>query len=63
MKGGEIKPDLAARIILYSYCVTFHVSPMEAYKTPAKLLIDLLAIHGEAKKIEAEEIERTMKKV
>jgi len=36
---------------------------MEAYKTPAKLLIDLLAIHGEAKKIEAEEIERTMKKV
>tara|TARA_R110000824_G_scaffold63992_2_gene167593 strand:- start:1146 stop:1289 length:144 start_codon:yes stop_codon:yes gene_type:complete len=45
----------------YTYCITFHVNPVEALNTPAKLLTEMLAIHGEAKKIEAEEIKKAMK--
>jgi hypothetical protein len=38
--------------------MAFGISPMEAYNTPAKLVLDMLNIHAEAKKIEAEELDK-----
>ena len=35
---------------------------MEAYNTPAKLIYQLLSIHGEVKKLESEELDKTFKK-
>ena len=34
---------------------------MEAYQTPAETIIEMLSIHGEVKKLEAEEMEKAMK--
>lgn len=47
--------------MLYTYCITFHINPTDALNTPAKLIAEMLAIHGEAKKIESEEIQKAMK--
>ena len=49
--------------MLYTYCITFHVTPLEAYNTPFAIITQLLGIHGEFKKIESEEIERTKRQV
>ena len=62
LKGGEVNPILSTRIILYTYCISFGVNPMDAYKTPAKIILEMLAIHAETKKLEQEEIERQMNK-
>tara|TARA_R110002167_G_scaffold146892_1_gene338732 strand:- start:2466 stop:2612 length:147 start_codon:yes stop_codon:yes gene_type:complete len=44
--------------MIYTYSTTFNSSPLEAYNTPAILVKQMLEVHGEVKKIEAEEIER-----
>lgn len=49
------------RIMLYTYCHTFKINPMEAYETPISIVIDMLSIHGEFKKLEAEELEKKLK--
>ena len=46
--------------MLYTYCTIFNISPMEAYQTPAETIIEMLSIHGEVKKLEAEEMEKAM---
>lgn len=49
--------------MLYTYCSTFHINPMEAYDTPFALVKQLLEIHGEFKKIESEEMDKQTRKV
>lgn len=49
------------KILLYTYCSTFKVNPIEAQNTPLELIIEMLQIHGEVKKIEAEELEKQFK--
>ena len=44
--------------MLYVYCSVFHVNPTDAYNTPASLIRELLEIHGEVKRIEAEELNK-----
>tara|TARA_R100000005_G_C4969985_1_gene183317 strand:- start:1054 stop:1239 length:186 start_codon:yes stop_codon:yes gene_type:complete len=61
LKGGEVKPDTAMKIMLYTYCHTFKINPMEAYETPISVVIDMLSIHGEFKKLESEELEKQLK--
>jgi len=56
LKGGSIPPYIASRIMVYTYATTFHVNPLEVYHTPAPLVRDMLEVHGEVKKIEAEEM-------
>ena len=34
---------------------------MDAINTPAKVIVEMLSIHGEVKKIEAEEIDKLRK--
>ena len=35
---------------------------MEAYQTPAHIIIQMLTIHGEVKTLEAEEMEKAIKR-
>jgi len=56
-----VTPQVGAKVALYGYCRAFNVNPMDAYNTPAKLILEMLSIHGEAKKIEQEEIEKSVK--
>ncbi len=46
------------KIMLYTYCSAFSVNPMDAYDTPAKLIKEMLEIHGEVKKLESEAMEK-----
>ena len=61
LKGGKSHPKLALLIMLYSYCSIFHINPLEAEKTPMSLMIKMLTIHGEVKRIEAEELSKGVK--
>jgi len=38
------------------------ISPLEIYKMPAGLVMDLLAVHSVVKEIESEEMDKQMKK-
>tara|TARA_R110002012_G_scaffold266614_1_gene450227 strand:+ start:410 stop:559 length:150 start_codon:yes stop_codon:yes gene_type:complete len=48
--------------MIYTYATTFHISPVEAYNTPASLVKEMLEIHGEVKRVESEEIEKAKNK-
>tara|TARA_R100000781_G_scaffold97434_3_gene61265 strand:- start:1561 stop:1734 length:174 start_codon:yes stop_codon:yes gene_type:complete len=57
-----VKPKVALKIALYTYCVTFSVDPVIAYQTPSKIIMEMLTIHGEAKRHEANEIDNALKR-
>ncbi len=63
MKGGQVSPIVASRIMIYSYASIFHINPVDAYDTPFSLVKEMLEIHGEVKTIESEEIQKSMKGV
>lgn len=48
--------------MVYTYSTTFNVNPLETYRTPSKLVKEMLEIHGEVKRLEAEEIDKAKKK-
>lgn len=54
-------PNIASRIMIYTYSTTFSISPLEAYCTPAILVKQMLEVHGEVKKLESEEMEKMNK--
>ncbi len=62
LTGREVEPSIAFRVILYSYCKTFSISPVEAQNTPIKLMNEMLQIHAEVEHMKTKEIEREMKK-
>jgi len=47
--------------MVYTYGTVFHVNPLEVYNTPASLVREMLEIHGEVKRMEADEINRINK--
>jgi len=51
------------RILLYSYCKIFQISPNEAKDTPVDLLLDMVMIHGEAEKLKSEEMDKITRQV
>lgn len=57
-----MSPIIASKIMVYTYSTTFNVNPLETYRTPSKLVKEMLEIHGEVKRLEAEEIDRAKKK-
>ena len=62
MKGGQVSPIIASKVMIYTYASTFNINPLDAYNTPASLVKEMLNIHGEVKKIESEEIEKINRK-
>lgn len=59
--GGKAAPRLTSQIIVYTLATAFSMSPLEVYKMPAELVIDMLTIHGEVKRLEAEEMAKAQK--
>jgi len=62
LKGGQVSPIIASKVMIYTYASTFNINPLDAYNTPASLVKEMLNIHGEVKKIESEEIEKINRK-
>lgn len=63
LKGGSVEPNIAMKIMFYTYCATFNVNPVDAYNTPISIIRELLEIHGEVKTIESEHIDKMSKGV
>ena len=63
IRKGEGDPSTASLIIVYTLAKALKISPLEVYEMPAKLVMDMLAIHGIMEEIKAEEIEKAQKKV
>lgn len=62
LHGREVEASLGFRIILYSYCKTFSISPAEAQHTSMKLMTEMLQIHTEVETMKNNEMEKEMKK-
>ena len=62
MRGGSAKPHEASLIVTYTLAKALAISPLEIYKMPASLVQDLLTVHGAFKELEAEEMDKEMKR-
>ena len=62
LHGREVEPAVAFRIILYSYCKTFSISPAEAQHTSMKLMNEMLEIHSEVETMKNNEMKKELKK-
>ena len=61
MKGGKSDPKTVSLIIVYSLSKALGISPLEVYKMPANLIIDLLQVHQVFEEIKTEELEKASK--
>jgi len=62
-KGGQSDPATVSLIIVYSLSKALGISPLEIYKMPSSLVLDLLSVHRVFEEIKAEEIEKASKKI
>jgi len=62
LNGGNVPPDIGFRVMLYSYCLVFHINPADAVNTPLNLMLEMLQIHAEVENKKQKEIEKEMNK-
>jgi len=62
LRGGEIDAGTAYKMLLYSYCKTFSINPMEARHTEIQLMLEMLSIHGEVEQYKTDEMEKKLKR-
>jgi len=62
VKGGKADPATVSLIVVYTIAKALSISPLEIYKMPASLVLDLLSVHRVFEEIKAEEIEKATKK-
>lgn len=58
MKGGQGSPEDISLIIVYTLAKALAISPLEIYKMPSSLVIDLLSVHKVFSEFEQEELEK-----
>lgn len=63
LKGGKAEPHEASLVVVYTLAKALSISPLEIYKMPASLVLDLLSVDLAVKQIEAEEMEKQNKKM
>ena len=63
LKGGEGSPSTVSLIIVYSLAKALAISPLEIYKMPSSLVMDLLSVHTVFEELKAEEMEKAKKKM
>lgn len=63
INSGKADPETASLIITYTLAKALAISPLEIYKMPAKLVMDLLTIHGLVEELKIKEMEKAKKKV
>ena len=49
-------------MVVYALAQAFQISPLEVYKMPADLVMDMLSIHMEAEKYKQELLDKELKK-
>jgi len=61
VRGGSSDPQTASLLIVYSLAKALAISPLEIYQMPAKLVMELLMVHGEIETFKSEEMNKRMK--
>tara|TARA_S200002703_G_C3790602_1_gene243975 strand:- start:80 stop:292 length:213 start_codon:yes stop_codon:yes gene_type:complete len=62
VKGGKADPATVSLIVVYTLAKALSISPLEIYKMPASLVLDLLSVHKTFEELKAEEIEKATRK-
>ena len=61
LKGGKGSPEYISLIVVYSLAKALGISPLEIYKMPSSLVIDLLSVHKVMLELEQEEMDKMEK--
>ena len=54
--------EIVSLITVYSLSKALAISPLDVYQMPARLVRDMLMVHGEVEQYKAEEMDKQMKK-
>ncbi len=63
MKGGQASPSDMSLIVVYTLAKALSISPLEIYKMPHSLVMDLLSVHRVVLEIEKEEMDKVEKSI
>ena len=58
MRGKPSDPKTVFLILTYTLASALSISPLEIYKMPTSLVMDLLMVHGSMEKIKQEELDK-----
>ncbi len=58
VKGKKSNPETVFLIMTYTLASALSISPLEIYKMPSSLVMDLLRVHFTMEKIKHEELEK-----
>ena len=61
-KGKETNPQTASLITVYMLSKALAISPLEVYKMPVSLVVDLLQVHSVVEEYKAEEMDKIERK-
>ena len=59
--GKKSNPDTVFLIMTYTLASALSISPLEIYKMPSSLVMDLLRVHFSMEKIKHDELEKAKK--
>ena len=60
-KGKKHSPKISSLIVVYMLAKALAISPLEIYKMPTHLVLDLLAVHAVSEEFQAEALEKMKK--
>jgi hypothetical protein len=63
IKQGKADPSTGGLIIAYTLAKALAISPLEIYKMPAQMVMDLLTIHGIVEQMKADEMDKIKRSV
>ncbi len=63
MKGGQASPSDISLVIVYTLAKALSISPLEIYKMPHSMVMDLLSVHRVVLEIEKEELDKAEKQI
>ncbi len=58
IRGKKTEPRLAVLIMTYTLASALSISPLEVYKMPSSLVMELLLVHYNMEKIKHEELKQ-----
>jgi len=59
--GKKSNPDTVFLIMTYTLASALSISPLEIYKMPSSLVMDLLMVHFNMEKVKQEELDKVKK--
>jgi len=61
IKGRKSNPETVFLVMTYTLASALSISPLEIYKMPSSLVMDLLMVHFNMEKVKHEELDKVKK--